>query len=205
MLKEAIVNGKIEEIENIVRDLLKKENPNAILKEMILAMDVVGDLFEKKEYYVPEVLLSAHTMQRALNILKPHLVVVEANIPGRVIIGSVEGDVHDIGKNLVAMFLEGAGFEVHDLGRDVSISKFVQKIKEIKPDIVALSALMTTTMEKMRETIERFKEDGLRERVKIVVGGASVTEEFAKEIGADGYAEDAVKAVNLCERLMENR
>ncbi|MFQ6050098.1 MAG: corrinoid protein [Candidatus Hydrothermarchaeota archaeon] len=203
MLREAIVEGKINEIEEIIRDLLKSENPNSILKEMIKAMEIVGDLFEKKEYYVPEVLLSAHTMQKGLNILKPHLVVEEVNVPGKVLIGSVEGDVHDIGKNLVAMFLEGSGFEVHDLGRDVPISKFIEKTKEIEPDILALSALMTTTMEKMRETIERLRKEGLREKVKVIVGGASVTEEFAKEIGADGYAEDAVKAVSLCEKLMK--
>jgi methylmalonyl-CoA mutase cobalamin-binding domain/chain len=133
------------------------------------------------------------------------LPIEKAGVQGKIIIGTVEGDVHDIGKNLVAMFEEGAGFEVHNLGRDVPTSEFVAKARELEPHIVGLSAMMSTSMEKMGEVIEEFEKNGLRDRVAFMIGGAAVTEEFAKEIGADGYAEDATKAVRLCERLMRER
>jgi 5-methyltetrahydrofolate--homocysteine methyltransferase len=206
VIKEAIINGDINEIEGMVEHSLKNGiEANDILKELIAGMEVVGDKFEKKEYYVPEVLLSAHAMQKGLNMLRPLLAYEKVKVQGKIIIGTVEGDVHDIGKNLVAMFLEGAGFQVHNLGRDVPTSLFVEKAREIEPDIVGLSAMMSTSMEKMQEVIEEFEQKKLRKKVAFIIGGAAVTEEFAKEIGADGYAEDARKAVRLCEKLMRER
>lgn len=206
MIKEAIVKGEIDRIEGLIKNSLNDGRaPNDILKEMISGMEVVGKKFEKKEYYVPETLLSAYAMQRGLDILKPLLAYEKAEVHGRIVIGTVEGDVHDIGKNLVAMFLEGAGFEVHNLGRDVPVSAFVDKAKEVRADIVGLSAMMSTTMEKMGEIIREFEAQGLRDGIAFIVGGAAVTEEFAKEIGADGYASDATNAVRLCERLMEGK
>ncbi|MEE8403299.1 MAG: corrinoid protein [Candidatus Hydrothermarchaeaceae archaeon] len=206
MIKETIINGEIDEIESAIKKLLEGgTEPDDILKDLVAGMRVVGEKFEKKEYYVPEVLLSAHAMQKGLDMLRPLLPIEKANIQGTIIIGTVEGDVHDIGKNLVAMFIEGAGFQVHNLGRDVPISLFVEKAKEIKPDIVGLSAMMSTSMEKMQEIIEEFERNNLRDKVAFMIGGAAVTEDFVKEIGADGYAEDATKAVRLCERLMKAR
>lgn len=206
MIKRAIIDGEIDKIEGMIKKSLKRgTEPNDILRDLIAAMDVVGEKFEKKEYYVPEVLLSAHAMQRGLDLLRPLLSIEKAEVRGKIIIGTVEGDIHDIGKNLVAMFLEGAGFQVHNLGRDVPTSVFVEKAQEIEPDIVGLSAMISTSMETMQEIIEDFKQKKLRERVAFVIGGAAVTEDFAKEIGADGYAEDPKKAVRLCEKLMRER
>lgn len=202
-IENAIVKGEIERIEELVKKALEKRSAGDILEEMIAGMRIVGDKFEKKEYFVPETLLSAHAMQKGMEILKPYLKIEKAKAKGKVIIGTVEGDIHDIGKNLVSMFLEGAGFEVHDLGRDVATEIFIEKAKEIKPDIVGLSALLSTSIEKMREIIEEFSENGLRDNLKIVVGGAALSEDIAFEIGADAYAEDANKAVKICERLLE--
>ena len=204
-IEKAVINGEIEKIEKLVRKELQRRNASDILEEMIHGMSIVGDKFERKEYFVPETLLSAHAMQKGLEILKPYLKIEKAKAKGKVIIGTVEGDIHDIGKNLVAMFLEGAGFEVHDLGRDVPATVFIEKAKEIKPDIVALSALLSTSIEKMREIIEEFSGNNLREDLKIIVGGAALSQDIADEIGADGYAEDANKAVKLCERILEEK
>jgi 5-methyltetrahydrofolate--homocysteine methyltransferase len=206
VIKEAIINGDIDNIESAVKEALDTGTASDdVLGEMIAGMEIVGEKFERKEYYVPETLLSAHAMQKGLDLLRPLVSYKKSDKRGRIIIGTVEGDVHDIGKNLVAMFEEGAGFEVHNLGRDVPTSEFVEKTKELEPDIVGLSAMMSTSMEKMGEVIEEFKKEGLRENVAFIIGGAAVTEEFAREIGADGYAEDAAKAVRLCEKLMSER
>ena len=206
MIKEAVIEGDIDEIEGLIQDSLDNgAEPDDVLGEMIAGMEVVGEKFECKEYYVPETLLSAHAMQKGLDILRPLLPIEKADVQGKIIIGTVEGDVHDIGKNLVAMFEEGAGFNVTNLGRDVPTSEFVEKAREIEPDIVGLSAMMSTSMENMRDVIEAFEKEGLREKVMFIIGGAAPTEEFAREIGADGYAEDAAKAVRLCERLMRER
>lgn len=206
MIKEAIIDGDIDNIEEVIKESLDGgAEPDAVLGEMIAGMGVVGEKFEKKEYYVPETLLSAHAMQKGLDLLRPLLPIDKANVQGRVIVGTVEGDIHDIGKNLVSMFIEGAGFEVHNLGRDVPTSEFVEKARELEPDVVCLSAMMSTSMEKMGEVIEEFKKHGLRDKVVFMIGGAAVTEDFAKEIGADGYADDAAKAVRLCVRLMKEK
>jgi 5-methyltetrahydrofolate--homocysteine methyltransferase len=174
-----------------------------ILNEgMIAAMAEVGRLFEEGEYYVPEMLISARSMQAGLAVLKPHLMQANVRSAGKVVAGTVKGDLHDIGKNLVCMMLEGAGFEIHDLGTDVSPEKFVSAVQEEEVDIVALSALLTTTMPNMKVTIEALKEAGLRERVKVIIGGAPVTDGYAQQIGADGYSPDASRAVSLAKSLL---
>ncbi len=205
-IKKAIIEGKIFEIEELINRALENgTSADEILKEMISGMEVVSDLFEQKVYYVPETLLSAHAMQRGLDIIRPLLSYDKVEVRGRVLLGTVAGDVHDIGKNLVAMFLEGAGFEVKNLGRDVPTQVFVEETRRYKPDILGLSAMMSTTIVKMREVIEALEEAGLRDDVLVIIGGAAASESYAREIGADGYASDAAKAVKLCERLMKER
>ncbi len=183
--------------------------PDTILKEgLIAAMAEVGRLFEENEYFVPEMLVSARAMQAGLNLLKPALAAAGAAPAGKVVVGTVKGDLHDIGKNLVAMMLEGAGFEVVDLGTDVTPDKFVKAVMEHKPKageaplVIGMSALLTTTMPSMTGTIKALQEAGLREQVKVMIGGAPVTDGFAKQIGADGYSPDASSAVRLAKSLM---
>ena len=171
-------------------------------KALIPAMNVVGEQYERGERYIPEMLLSAQAMKGAMEKLRPFLVKGGVKLKGKVVIGTVEGDLHDIGKNLVSMMLEGAGFEVHDLGTDVPASRFIEAIKEHDADLVGMSALLTTTMVHMPEVIKALEENGLRDRVKVMIGGAPVTQGYADEIGADGYAPDAASAVKLAERLM---
>jgi 5-methyltetrahydrofolate--homocysteine methyltransferase len=179
-------------------------NPALILNEgMIAAMAEVGRLFEVGEYYVPEMLISARAMQAGLGLLKPHLKEADVKPAGKVIIGTVKGDLHDIGKNLVAMMLEGAGFEIKDMGTDVTPEKFVEEVKGGNVDIVALSALLTTTMPNMKVTIDALKAAGVREKVKVMIGGAPVTDSYALQIGADGYSPDASRAVNLAKSLVK--
>ncbi len=175
-----------------------------VFKGLIPGMDVVGEKFRRNEYYVPQVLLSARAMYAGLDLLKP-LITAKANPSdnlGVVVIGTAQGDLHDIGKNLVAMMLEGAGFTVHNLGRDVAPEKFVSAVEEHRADIVGISALMTTTMPGMKRTIDALIKVGLRERVKVMVGGAPVSQAFADEIGADGYAKDSTLAVVRAKALM---
>ncbi len=173
-----------------------------ILKEgLIAAMGEVGRLFEANEYFVPEMLVSARAMQAGLALLKPHLTEAGATPAGKVVIGTVKGDLHDIGKNLVAMMLEGSGFEVIDMGTDVSPEKFVKAVADNQPNIVGMSALLTTTMPAMGTTIKALQEAGLRDKVKVMIGGAPVTDAFAAQIGADGYSPDASSAVRLAKSL----
>ncbi len=177
--------------------------PADILNEgMIAAMAVVGQRFESGDYFLPEMLAAAMTMQAGLGVLKPYLGEGGATAAGKVVIGTVKGDLHDIGKNLVAMMLEGAGFEVHDLGTDVSPEKFVAAVKEKHADLVALSALLLTTMPSMEATIQALKAAGVRDQVKVMIGGAPVTEAYAKTIGADGFSPDASRAVTLAKSLV---
>jgi 5-methyltetrahydrofolate--homocysteine methyltransferase len=177
--------------------------PGAILAEgMIAAMSEVGRRFEEGEYYVPEMLIAARAMQAGLSMLKPHLVSSDVKSAGRVAIGTVKGDLHDIGKNLVALMLEGAGFEIIDLGVDVPPEKFIEAITTNAAQMIAFSALLTTTMPNMKITIEAIRQAGLRDKVKIIVGGAPVTQEYASQIGADGYAADASRAVSLAKTQM---
>jgi len=201
---QAIVEGQLEASRNQVEVAIQSGlGADRILKEgLVPAMAEVGRLFEEGEYFVPEMLVSARAMQGGLEILKPLLVAEDVKPAGKVVIGTVKGDLHDIGKNLVAMMLEGAGFEIYDLGTDVPPEKFVESVKQAGAHILAMSALLTTTMTSMPATIEAVQQAGLREKVKILVGGAPVTEAYAKQIGADGYASDASAATRLATELV---
>ena len=170
---------------------------------LIAGMDVVGEKMENEDMFIPEVLMAAKVMSAAVGILKPLLAAEDMSAMGTVIIGTVKGDLHDIGKNLVAMMLESAGFEVHNLGTDISPEKFVSEVNEKDADMVCLSALLTTTMPMMKQTIDALAENGSRDRVKILVGGAPVTKNYANQIGADGYAPDAGSATKLAKTLLQ--
>jgi len=183
--------------------LSKGVRAQTILEEGLLpGMDVVGQRFKAEEMYIPEVLLSARTMGAAMEILRPLLSENEASGAGTILIGTVEGDIHNIGKNLVAMLFEGAGFKVIDLGVDVKPSAFVQAAKDHKPNILAMSALLTTTMLKMAETVDALREAGIRDRVKVMAGGAPVTQAFVDKIGGDAYASNAAAAVDEAKALL---
>ena len=179
-------------------------NPVGIISEGFAeGMIKVGDLFANEQYALPEVLLSADAMQSALDLLAPHIPREEVEKKlGTVVIGTVQGDIHDIGKRIVATMLEVYGFEVHDLGRDVPVEKFIEKIKEVNADIVAASALMTTTMVAQKLLHEALQEAGIRDKVKLMVGGAAVTQDWADQIGADGYAEEVTEAVKKAKKFM---
>lgn len=202
-LYDAILNGDKTKADADTQAALKVGVRPADLLDrcMIPAMNEVGHRFETNEYFVPELLMAARAMKAALVHIRPLLVADGAASASRVVIGTVKGDLHDIGKNLVAAMLEGGGFEVVDLGIDVDPNKFVEAIREVKPDIVCLSALLTVTMPAMQTTIEMLRSAGVRDQVKIMVGGAPVTAQYAREIGADGYSENASAAVTLARRL----
>jgi 5-methyltetrahydrofolate--homocysteine methyltransferase len=201
---EAVLNGERDKTETEVTAALGANvSPADILhKACIPAMGEVGRLFEEGEKFVPEMLISARAMQTAMNLLKPHLAQEDVRALGKVVIGTVAGDLHDIGKNLVGMMLEGSGLEVIDLKTDVSPQKFVDAVREHKPQVVGMSALLTTTMPSMQATIEALKEAGLREGVKVMVGGAPITQDFADKIGADGFAPDASSAARKAKALL---
>lgn len=203
-LFDAILDGDVEAARfNTQKALDAQLNPTDILNEgMIAAMSKVGSLFEAGEYFVPEMLIAARAMQSGMAILKPYLQQTDMKSTGKVVIGTVKGDLHDIGKNLVVLMLEGAGFEVKDLGVDVPVEKFVQTVQEEKPDIVAMSALLTTTMPMMKQSIDALCAAGLRAKVKVIIGGAPITDAFAHEIGADGFSQDASRAVGLAKSLV---
>ena len=203
-LTEAILSGDNKSSVAITKQALAEQADPAELinKYMIPAMDEAGRRFECEEYFVPELLLSARAMKGALELLRPLLAERGAQPVGRVAIGTVKGDLHDIGKNLVASMLEGGGFEVYDLGADVPAERFIEAVNERGAHIVALSALLTVTMPAMRTTIEAIKAAGIRDRVKVIVGGAPVTKQFADEIGADGFGENASVAVTLARQMM---
>jgi 5-methyltetrahydrofolate--homocysteine methyltransferase len=199
-----VIEGEASEVEAGVQAALDAGiNANVILNEgLIAAMDEVGRRFEDGDFFVPEMLIAARAMQAGLRLLKPHLVAGETKTAGKVAIGTVKGDLHDIGKNLVAMMLEGAGFEVRDLGVDVSPEAFVKAAQE-GVQIIGMSALLTTTMGQMGTTIEALKAAGLRDKVKIMIGGAPVTQDYANKIGADAFASDASSAVRAARVLTE--
>lgn len=203
-LYEAVLTGNTKSAVAITKQALEAGvDPIEIVNsQMIPAMDEAGRRFECEEYFVPELLLAARAMKAALELIRPLLAERGAEPAGRVVIGTVKGDLHDIGKNLVASMLEGGGFEVIDLGADVAPDKFVEVVKERNPDLVCLSALLTVTMPAMKTTIEMLKTAGVRDRVKVLVGGAPVTEQWAQEIGADGYGASAAAAVPLARRMM---
>jgi len=205
-ISNAVIEGRLKDIPDLTNTALSSGlTAKEILdKGLMPGMDVVGVEFKKGKKFVPEVLLSARTMQASLGILKPLLEQTGEKMTGKVVIGTVKGDLHDIGKSLVGMLLEGSGFEVVDLGKDVAPETFIDAVKKEKPNIVAMSALLTTTMRSMGHTITVLKEAGLRETVKIMVGGAPVTMDFAKQIGADGYAANAPAAVELAKQFISS-
>ncbi len=200
----ALSKGKMDEVKRLTQEALDGgDMAETILKEgFIQAMDRVGVKFKNGEIYIPEVLIAARAMHAGMAVLKPTLSQSTTTMSGKVIIGTVKGDLHDIGKNLVVMMLEGGGFEVVDLGIDVSPDKFVEAIKTHQPQIVGMSALLTTTMREMKITLEAIEKAGLRKQVKTIIGGAPLTEKFAREIGADGYAPDAASAVGMVKSLI---
>jgi 5-methyltetrahydrofolate--homocysteine methyltransferase len=203
-MAESLIAGKIDEVVNLTKEALDGgAAPADILDQGLLAgMDVVGQRFKAEEMFIPEVLRCAKCMHGAMDILRPLLAETGAEPIGTLIIGTVKGDLHDIGKNLVGMMFEGAGFEVVDIGIDKEPQVFVDAIKEHNAKLIGMSALLTTTMPKMGETINAIKEAGIRDQVKILVGGAPITAAFAEEIGADGYASNAASAVDKGKELM---
>jgi 5-methyltetrahydrofolate--homocysteine methyltransferase len=202
-IKAFVIRGQHAEIEQKVQEAITAgDDLDQIINDgLIAAMDIVGQKFSDNEIYVPEMLVSALTMKKGLNILKPLLTNKQTQSKGTILMGTVKGDLHDIGKNLVIMMLEGAGFKVVDLGVDLSAENVVQKVEEIKPFLLGLSALLTTTMPEMQNVIESLEGKGLRKHVKVLVGGAPVDEGFAKKICADGYGKDAAEAVRLARNL----
>jgi corrinoid protein of di/trimethylamine methyltransferase len=203
-LYDAILTGNARKAEEVTKAALEANvNPSELLaKYMIPAMDEVGKRFECNEYFVPELLIAARAMKTSLALLTPRLAAAGTEPAGRVVIGTVQGDLHDIGKNLVASMLEGGGFEVVDLGVDVPAQKFIEAVKEKEGSIVAMSALLTTTMVQMKAVIQALDAAGLRDKTKVMVGGAPITQQYADEIGADGYSDNASSAVALARRLV---
>ncbi|PKN64890.1 MAG: cobalamin-binding protein [Deltaproteobacteria bacterium HGW-Deltaproteobacteria-15] len=202
-IRDAVIGGKHGDIKTIVQEALNAGvDPNAIINDaLISAMDVVGKDFGSGKIFVPEMLVSAVTMKNGLDVVKPLLAGNESRSRGTVIMATVQGDLHDIGKNLVTMMLEGAGFKVIDLGVDLSVERLLDKVKEIKPDVLGLSALLTTTMPEMKKVVEELVSQGLRKHVKVMVGGAPVDRVFAEKIGADGFGANAAEAVELARRF----
>lgn len=204
VLKEAIMSGDEKEVENQVNKALS-ENADAqdiMNNGLIAGMEIVGQRFRSGDMFLPEVLLSAEVMHKGIDIINPMLAEAGHKGVGKVVIGTVEGDIHDIGKRIVSFLLEGSGFEVVDLGVDVTADTFIQAIQEHDPNILGMSALLTTTMPHMGKTIELLKEKGLRDKVKVIIGGAPITEQFASSIGADGYAPEAGSAAELAKKLL---
>jgi Predicted cobalamin binding protein len=204
-LRKSVIDGELNVTQNQVHQALAENiPPEKILTDgLIAAMSEVGRLFENGEFYVPEMLISARAMKGGLAILRPQLAAANIKAIGKVVIGTVQGDLHDIGKNLVGMMLEGTGFEVIDLGVDVSPEKYVAAVKENLPDLIGLSALLTTTMPRMKDIILALQAAGLRDRVKVMIGGAPVTEQYAKNIGADIYAPDAASAAQRARQSLQ--
>lgn len=204
-IRRALVEGKHTEIETLVKQALdaRLEVDNIINEGLIPAMDIVGQNFSQGKIFVPEMLVSAMTMKKALGVLKPRMESKPTKSQGKILIATVQGDLHDIGKNLVAMMLEGAGFEVIDLGVNVSLERIIEEVTSSKPRILALSSLLTTTMPEMRSMMHMLVEKGLRDRVRVMVGGAPVDAKFADSIGADGFGKDAGEAVELARKLVD--
>lgn len=206
-LSAAVIGGKVDEAQALTQQALAAGiEAHVVLNQGLMpGMDHVGVEFKAGRMFVPEVLRSARAMQTGMDVLKPLLAASGVGIRGRVLLGTVKGDLHDIGKNLVAMMCEGAGFEIKDLGKNVEPEAFVEAVKVFEPHIVGMSALLTTTMRAMEHTIKALEEAGVRERVKVMVGGAPVTQAFADKIGADGYASNAVAAAEMAKRFVEGK
>jgi len=204
-IKNTVINGKHKEIESLVENAIQSQlNLDDLINNALIgAMDVVGDRFSKSEIFVPEMLVAAMTMKKGLDIIKPALKDQEAQSKGKIVVCTVQGDLHDIGKNLVGMMLEGAGFEVIDMGVDVTVENVVDTVSEIQPQVLGLSALLTTTMPEMENVINVLQARGLRGTVKVMVGGAPLSAEFAQKIGADAFGKDASEAVNLARSFID--
>jgi 5-methyltetrahydrofolate--homocysteine methyltransferase len=196
--------GKMDEVKKLTQEALERgESPDVILKQgLIQAMEQIGVRFKNGDIYIPEVLIAARAMHAGMDVLKPILSKSNSPMAGKIIIGTVKGDLHNIGKNLVIMMLEGGGFEVVDLGVDVPSEKFLKAVYDHHPQVVAMSALLTTTLTEMKKTIEALKQAGLKGQIKTIVGGAPVTQQFAREIAADAYAPDAASAVDAVKSLI---
>ncbi|MBD3173887.1 MAG: cobalamin-binding protein [Armatimonadia bacterium] len=203
-LSQAIINGDLNTAKTLTQELVDggTEAQTVVTEGLVPGMNVVGQKFKANEFYVPEVLIAARAMKGSMDILRPLLAEGGVEPEARIAIGTVAGDLHDIGKNLVAMMLEGAGYEVIDLGVDVPAETFVTTVNEKKADIIAMSALLTTTMPAMKDALDTLTEKGVRDKVKVMVGGAPVTQAYADEIGADGYAPDAASAVDTAKELL---
>lgn len=203
-ISQALISGNAPLVEGLTKEAISQGiDPQVIVNDSLIAgMNVIGVRFKADEIYVPEVLIAARAMHAGMNILKPLLADSKSSSIGKALVGTVKGDLHDIGKNLVIMMLEGAGFEVIDLGINVPPDKFVSAINEYKPDILGLSALLTTTIPEMKNTLSVLSEAGVRNKVKVIVGGAPVTQKYADEINADGYAPDASRAVDIAKQLI---
>ncbi len=205
-IAQALIAGKSARVKELTEQALSENaSPRDLLdKAFIPGMAVIGERFKKGECFVPEVLIAAKAMHAGMGLVKPLIAKGNEEYSGKVVIGTVRGDMHDIGKNLVAMMLEGAGFQVIDLGVDVPVTKFVETIQNDSPNVVALSALLTTTMLSMKDVIAGIEQAGLRNKVKIIIGGAPVTQKYAEQIGADGYSSDAPGAVDIAKTLLAN-
>jgi 5-methyltetrahydrofolate--homocysteine methyltransferase len=203
-LKQAVITGKVAQAKELIQAALGRgDKAQAILDEgLIPAMDVVGQKFSCGEYYVPEMLIAARAMQAGIGLIRPSLAEAGGKPRGKVVLGTVKGDLHDIGKNLVSLMLQGSGFEVVDLGNDVKPERFVEAVQKNQPDFVMMSALLTTTMLSMKETVDALQKAGLRQSVRVAVGGAPVTQRFCEEIGADFYAANATGAVTKAKELL---
>jgi len=203
---DALVSGDEMLVKQLVEEALIRQVPaiDILNKGLIAGMDIIGERMENGDIFIPEVLMSVKAMSAGMEFLRPILSEEEATAKGKVVIGTVKGDLHDIGKNLVAMMLESVGLEVHNLGVDIAPEEFVRQIKEREANLLCLSALLTTTMPMMKETIAAVTESGLREKLKIMVGGAPVTQDFADKIGADGYAPDAGSAAKMAKRFFNH-
>ena len=203
-LAECVVEMEDEEVVEVAKEYIESGYPafDGIMDGLVVGMNKASDLYDEEEYFVTDILLCSDAMYAGLDILKPHLPVEESSgAKIKIVIGVVEGDTHDIGKNLVKIMLDTAGFEMHDLGRDVPLDKFVEKAVEVNASFICMSTLMTTTMDGMRIVIEKLKEKGIRDSLKVMVGGSPISQKYANEIGADGYSSNAVEAVKLAKRL----
>lgn len=203
-IAEEVVKGQTPAVKELVEQALSQEiSAEDILNNGLVAgMNVVSEKFKNNEFFIPEVLVSARAMHAGLDILKPLLAEANVKAKGKVVIGTVKGDLHDIGKNIVGMMLQGAGYEIVDLGADVSKEKFIESTQREDAQAVGMSALLTTTMIYMKEVIQALKDTGLKDKVKVIIGGAPVTQAYADQIGADGYAPDAASAVDLTKKLL---
>lgn len=206
-ISEFLQKGKRKNVKALIEQALEEGiDPKIILKEGLMSgMSIIGGKFKREEVFVPDVMMAARAMNVGLSILEPKLVEAGNEPIGRVVIGTVQGNLHDIGKNLTAMLLKGAGFEIYDMGVDVSAEAFLEKAEEVNADIIGLSALLSTTMSQMKEVIDLLKEKNLRDKYIVMIGGAPITNEFAEEIGADYYTPDAASAAEVAKKAVESK